>query len=81
MDSGAVSWLMLGSLRIPLFTEATNARAIVAVSILHPGPRRMSAISDAPQPTDAVAELLITSPDRRIAVGTPYLYPNHTIGN
>ena len=59
---------MLGSLRIPLFTEATNARAIVAVSILHPGPRRMSAISDAPQPTDAVAEALdyfAGSPNRR----------------
>ena len=34
MDAGAASWLMLGSLRIPLLAEATNVRAIVAVSIL-----------------------------------------------
>ena len=34
MDAGAASWLMLGSLRIPLLAEATNVRAIVAASIL-----------------------------------------------
>jgi hypothetical protein len=33
MDAGAVSWLTVGPLWISLFTEATNARAIVAVSI------------------------------------------------
>ena len=44
MDSGAVSWLMLGSLRIPLFTEATNARAIVAVNISPPPSLRSSSV-------------------------------------
>ena len=36
MDAGAASWLMLGSLRIPLLAEATNVRAIVAASIVYP---------------------------------------------
>ena len=56
MDAGAASWLMLGSLiRIPLLAEATNVRAIVAVSILfrrrrvlggHPANLCMSASRD-----------------------------------
>ena len=33
MDAGVVSWLTVGPLWISLFAEATNARAIVAVSI------------------------------------------------
>ena len=33
MDAGVVSWLTVGPLWISLFTVATNARAIVAVSI------------------------------------------------
>ena len=55
MDAGAASWPMLGSLRIPLLAEATNVRAIVAVSILfrrrrvlggHPANLCMSASRD-----------------------------------
>ena len=56
MDAGAASWLMLGSLiRIPLLAEATNVRAIAAVSILfrrrrvlggHPANLCMSASRD-----------------------------------
>ena len=55
MDAGAASWPMLGSLRIPLLAEATNVRAIAAVSILfrrrrvlggHPANLCMSASRD-----------------------------------
>ena len=61
MDAGAASWPMLGSLRIPLLAEATNVRAIVAVSILfrrrrvlggHPANLCMSASRD-----DGVSDL------------------------
>ena len=34
MDAGAVSWLTVGPLWNSLFTEATNARAIVAANIV-----------------------------------------------
>jgi hypothetical protein len=54
MDAGAVSWLTVGSLWISLFTEATNARAIVAVSI--PALTANAACTRWPQASGAPAE-------------------------
>ena len=54
MDAGAVSWLTVGPLWISLFTEATNARAIVAVSI--PALTANAACTRWPQASCATAE-------------------------